>query len=88
MTSNKLIYANFTQKPSLSARASYEGLKPEGFVLTLTGNFGANYAIGASTNLQNWTNLVTLTNPFGTVQFTDSAVTNFTRRFYRAVSVP
>jgi hypothetical protein len=85
LNQNKTIYANFSHQAVLSTRASYEGPKPEGFVLTLTGDAGAQYAIGVSTNLLNWTNLATVTNPWGTVQFLDTASTNFSRRFYRAV---
>lgn len=88
MTTNKAIYANFTHNPSLSFQASYEGLKPEGFVSTLTGDFGARYEIDASSNLVNWVALTTVTNSFGSVTFTDPAAPSLQRRFYRALLLP
>jgi len=88
MSANKLIYANFTHGSSLSTRASYEGAKPEGFVFTLKGDYGAKYEIDGSTNLVTWTNLSTVTDMYGTMQFTDSGATNLSRRFYRAVLLP
>jgi hypothetical protein len=84
MSQNKLIYAIFSENPVLSVQAAYEGLKPEGFVVTLNGTFGAPYQIGASTNLSNWTNLAILTNTFGTSQYLDFGATNFDHMFYRA----
>ena len=56
--------------------------------LTLTGEFGGRYRIDSSTNLLDWTQLVTLTNTFGTTQFTDGLATNMPLRFYKAVAVP
>src|SRR6185503_2804593 len=37
MNQSKLIYANFTHGPVLSAQPPFDGLKPEGFQLSLTG---------------------------------------------------
>jgi len=88
MDQSKVIYANFTARPSLSVRSSFEGLKPEGFRMTLSGLFGARYEIDASSDLTNWTPLATLTNTYGAVQFTDGAATNLLHRFYRASLVP
>ena len=87
MNQNRTIYAYFTHKSGLSARASYEGPKPEGFVMTLTGESG-RYAIDASTNLLNWITLINLTNTYGSSQFTDSGATNRPMRVYRAVLLP
>jgi uncharacterized repeat protein (TIGR02543 family) len=88
VNASKTIYANFSHNASLSARASFEGLKPEGFVLTLTGDFGARYAIDASSNLTTWTNLATFSNAWGTLEFVDSAASAFRGRFYRARLLP
>jgi uncharacterized repeat protein (TIGR02543 family) len=88
MTANKTIYANFTHNPSLSFQASYEGLKPDGFVSTLTGDFGARYEIDASSNLVNWASLTIVTNSYGSVTFTDPAAPSLQRRFYRALLLP
>jgi hypothetical protein len=49
---------------------------------TATTNF--TYLIQSSTNLVNWTPTALLLNTNGSVQFTDSAVTNSRARFYRA----
>jgi hypothetical protein len=88
MNSSKMIFANFSQTPSLSARSSFEGLKPEGFVLTVNGDFGARYALDGSSNLTAWTNLGSVTNSWGTIQFLDSSAGAFKMRFYRARLLP
>jgi len=88
MDQSKTIYANFTHKPTLSVRNGFDGLKPEGFQFTLTGDLGANYEIDGSTNLITWISLAILTNSYGTSQFLDSAATNSSRRFYRALLLP
>jgi uncharacterized delta-60 repeat protein len=60
------------------------GLAGNLFHFTLTGPTGSNAVISASTNMQNW--VPVLTNPLvgGSLNFTDTASTNFVRRFYRA----
>jgi hypothetical protein len=55
-----------------------------GFSLMLTGEVGARYEIQASEDLKTWIPLVTLTNLIGTIEFVDTAATNFNQRFYRA----
>ncbi|MCX6924582.1 MAG: hypothetical protein NT154_15410 [Verrucomicrobia bacterium] len=86
MTQTKVITANFTKRPSLRAGTPLEGLVEDGFRLTLTGEFGTNYAILGSTNLTDWTPIGVVTNTYGTVQLTDPAATNLSHRSYRAVS--
>jgi hypothetical protein len=88
MNQSKVIYANFSHQASLSTRAPYEGLKREGFVMTLTGDFGGHYEIDSSSNLLNWTSLTNVTNSYGTVQILDPGATNVSRQFYRALLVP
>jgi hypothetical protein len=88
MNQNKTIYANFTHAPTLSVTASFEGLKPEGFILTLRGDYGAHYEIDGSTSLTSWTSLGMLTNSFGTIQWLDPSASSLTGRFYRAVLLP
>ena len=51
------------------------------FVVQNPANRG--FEIQASTNLVDWTSLLTVTNSTGPISFTDPA-TNFPRRFYRA----
>ena len=58
------------------------------FRFTLTGPAGSNAVIAASTNLINWTPLVTNPLGSGSLSFTDAVSTNFPRRFYRAALTP
>lgn len=53
-----------------------------GFSFVVTGMSGSNCVIQVSTNLINWTPLLTNAVPF---QFSDSNANHFSRRFYRAV---
>jgi hypothetical protein len=88
VSSNKLIYANFSHGATLSCRSNYEGVMPEGFVFSLTGDVGGRYEVDGSSNLNSWSALGFVTNSYGTSQFTDSSLTNKSRQFYRAVLVP
>jgi hypothetical protein len=85
MNSNMVITASFTKRPWLRGEGNPDLLSQDGFRLTLTGEFGAAYQILGSTELSEWTLLGTVTNYWGTVQFTDGAGTNLPQRFYRAV---
>ncbi len=82
------IVANFTRRPRLNVFGGLNGLNDQGFRLTLTGEFGGHYRIDGSTNLVEWTELVVLTNTYGTTQFVDESATNMPQRFYKAVAVP
>ncbi len=55
------------------------------FHFTILGPAGQVLRIDATTNFTAWTSLATLTNVTGTLEFTDTASTNFVRRFYRVV---
>src|SRR6185437_3809237 len=55
-----------------------------GFSLTLTGETGVSYVIEASSDLNTWTPLATLTASNGTLNFTDPDAGNSSQRFYRA----
>ena len=85
MSQSKAITAVFTKRPRLRVGTALEGLIEEGFRLTLTGEFGKQYEILGSTDLVNWMQAGTLTNVYGTSQFTDGSAKNQPRRFYRAV---
>jgi hypothetical protein len=62
--------------------------EPDGkFGLTLHSPAGKPCELWASTNLNQWTLVATLTNETGTASFTDP-VTNLSRRFYRARQLP
>jgi hypothetical protein len=87
MNTSKVITANFTKRPSLRVGTPLEGFVEDGFRLTLTGEFGAPYAILGSTNLLDWDSVGTVTNTYGMIQFTDTVATNLPARFYRALSV-
>jgi uncharacterized repeat protein (TIGR01451 family) len=56
--------------------------------LKLTGLPGRTYAIEGSTNLINWTGLLTTNVTAGIFNFQDSAAGSLDRRFYRAVMQP
>lgn len=53
---------------------------------TVTGLAGTNCVVEVSTNLTDWTPLTKLTVTNGTAQFNEPVATNFSHRFYRAVS--
>ncbi|MCU0786058.1 MAG: immunoglobulin domain-containing protein, partial [Verrucomicrobia bacterium] len=84
MNQSRTIVANFTRNPRLSVENSFEGMKADGFHLTLSGQYGDRFDIQGSTNLTGWTTIETITNNFGRVQFTDPDAANFSSRFYRA----
>lgn len=86
VSSNKVIAANFTKRPTLRVGTPLEGLVEDGFRLTILGDFGTPYSILGSTNLFDWTVIGTVTNAYGTVQLTDPIATNLSRRFYRATN--
>jgi hypothetical protein len=54
-------------------------------MLQLTAATNFTYLVQSSTNLVDWTPTALLLNTNGTVQFMDSAVTNSSTRFYRAI---
>lgn len=64
---------------------AYRMMPGAGFEVTLKGLVGEAYLLSASTNLDSWQPLATLTNLTGTVKFLDPAATNLTQRHYRAV---
>lgn len=54
------------------------------FIFTISGDAGHVYAVEISTNFQNWTQLTTISNVTGQVEFSDSTSSNSLTRFYRA----
>jgi hypothetical protein len=56
------------------------------FNALLLGGFGSNYVIQASTNLSNWTALLTNVFTNGLFQFTDTNAAAFSNRYYRLVA--
>jgi len=59
----------------------------QNFVCDLVGAAGRNYKVQQSTNLVNWSDLVTLSNLAGTVTFTN-LLSSTGERFYRTVLLP
>jgi hypothetical protein len=53
------------------------------YKLNLAASVGQFYEIQASTNLQDWTTLTTITNTGGILNFVDRDITNYPMRFYR-----
>ena len=88
MTQSRAVVAHFTRRPRFEVRGDLNGLNDQGFRLTLTGEFGALYRIDGSTNLLDWTEVLTVTNVFGTEQIIDGPATNLPARAYKAVQVP
>ena len=88
MDQSKIVTANFTRKPVLTAKAASGSLMDQGFGLTPDGEFGGAYRIDSSTSLVDWLRLMAVTNPYGRVQFVDPSDTSVPRGFYRAVQLP
>jgi hypothetical protein len=64
-------------------------MQPNGqFQFQLQGQAGVPYVIQFSTNLINWSSVLTNTLSSNTFNWTDASATNATRRFYRAVWLP
>jgi hypothetical protein len=88
MNQSKVITAKFTQRPRLAVGECAGKPSSDGFQVTLTGQIGGHFQIDQTTDLATWTPLASLTNLYGTVQFTDLSVTNGSQRFYRAAPAP
>jgi hypothetical protein len=84
LNQSKSIAAKFTSRPVLNLAPCTDGLRPEGFRLSLSGDLARAYRFQVSTNFETWEVLETITNTIGRVQFTDPAATNSAARFYRA----
>ena len=75
------------QTPWLQGEGSADLLRQEGFRPTLTGEFGAAYQFFGLPDLGAWLPLATVTNTWGTVQFTDPAARTNGHGFYQARAV-
>src|SRR5207249_2606047 len=73
-----------TEPPRLTASQPPDAT---GFSMNLIGGAGFTYAIEASTNLINWTPIITLTNSRRTIAWMDADATNCCQRFYRATQL-
>ncbi len=88
MNSSKVLTAKFTSKPFLQGSGNPEIWTNDGFRLTLFGEYRAVYQIYGSANLQDWLLSGTVTNTYGTSEFTDQLATTNAHRFYRAKAMP
>lgn len=79
----KVVRAHFTGGTNILFTSAVSS-KAEGIRLSLSTDT-ARVALEASTNLVNWTELATLTNLTGTVEFLEPGSGDATVRFYRAV---
>jgi hypothetical protein len=86
---------SITSDPAILAIASGQfsavTVGPNGVLLSVQGEAGANYAIDVSSDLSsqtNWQSLATLLNNPATWQFTDTSAPGVTQRFYRLRKTP
>ncbi len=84
MNQSKIITANFTRRPNLAVAECAGAVNHDAVHLILTGEMGGRFQIYESGNLITWTPLATVTNVYGTAQFSDQTITNRPQRFYRA----
>lgn len=82
----EVITAEFSYRPALYVPDWLTPLGDAGFSFFIDGEPGRSVPVEASTDLTTWTEVSTVLNPWGTVQFTDSAATNLAHRTYRAVA--
>ena len=61
-------------------------MTPNGFTFQLSVPVGHTYVILTTTNLQDWTPILTNVALSGGVAFTDTSATNNRMRFYRAMA--
>jgi hypothetical protein len=87
LSQSKVIHAHFSKRPRLTFSRCGGGFGDYGFRFGIEGECGGIYRIDGTTDLADWSSLATITNRFGTDQFTDPAATNLERRFYRAVEI-
>jgi hypothetical protein len=84
MAQSKVITANFSSRPVLVINRTFgDGFGGGGFRFSLVGDSGQAFQILASTNLNDWQILGTLTNTFGEAQFTDPGALSNRSTFYR-----
>ena len=76
-----------TIRPAVTVMADPQRSANGQFTFTVRDSANGSFAIQASTNFVDWTDLMTVTNGVGKIPFTDLD-TNFTRRFYRARQLP
>ncbi|MDB6125509.1 MAG: hypothetical protein JWQ71_4502, partial [Pedosphaera sp.] len=89
-TANNASQASVTVLTIVPPRLANSSMQTNGnFQMTLIGQAGESYVIQASTNLINWTSVITNTiSASGNYKFADTNSLGFNQRYYRAVRVP
>jgi len=88
MNQSLTITATFTKRPRLAIINCAGERRDDVFQFSLIGEMGTVYQIETTSNLKQWMPWITVTNTFGTLQFTDPLGTNGSQRFYRAELLP
>ncbi|PYK95976.1 MAG: hypothetical protein DME19_21315 [Verrucomicrobia bacterium] len=88
MDNNKTITVNFTKQPRVTMPDCFGYLGGDGFRLLLNGEIGGRYSIEKSSELQQWSSVVIVTNALGVIQIDAPPSANATQEFYRAVVAP
>jgi hypothetical protein len=78
-----VVAASGAQSAVKSENGALIDLNGQAYKLNLTVGIGQLMEVQASTNLQNWITLTTITNTGGILHFIDSDMTNYPMRFYR-----
>jgi hypothetical protein len=86
MNQEHIVVANFTGPFRLRAdQSGSEGFFPQGFVFTVIGDPFTVYQIFSSTNLNQWSEIGSVSNSAQETKFTDPSATNSPRKFYKAM---
>jgi hypothetical protein len=86
LSSNATLTVIVPQIQILGTSSSFTA--PGRFTLSFLGDMGGVFAVEASTNLVDWTEIGTVTNTTGTAQFDDTAAADFVYRYYRLRLLP
>jgi hypothetical protein len=76
----------YQPRPQILGFGGGMGVQSNGFQFTISWDTNTSVVVEASTNLQNWTPVITNTLVNGTNAFRDSTWTNYPKRFYRVWS--
>jgi hypothetical protein len=71
-----------------SLRLSVTSVSSTGFRFSIAGASGSGLTLQGSTNLIDWTSLLTTNPPAGSFEFLDTSASGLGRRFYRALATP
>jgi Tol biopolymer transport system component len=88
MNTNRVITAHFTKRPRVDIVKCQGQIATDGVLIQVMGEFGERYVIQGSEDLSTWTNIVTVSVPFGIAQHFDTFLPTRFYRFYRAFTPP